>query len=87
MNITKVNKAIVGKRALIEGKWEFLEFDSVGIVTEIKTIDELIIIYLDNQSKFVGEVNKIVFEEKETIDFIKSTPENNEIIIFRVKLL
>ena len=87
MNINKIDDMLVGNRGLIEGKWEFLEFDSVGTVTEVAELGKLLIIHLDNRSKFVGEVNKIRHEGKDTIDFIRCTQVGNEIIVFRVTLL
>ena len=86
MNINKIREMLIEKRVFIEGKWELLEFDSAGTVSEVKILDKLLVIHLDNQSKFVGEVNKVRHEEN-YIDFIKSFSNGNEIIVFRVTLL
>lgn len=87
MNINKIKDMLTGKNVLIEGKWEYLEFDSVGIVTEVKLVEDLLVIHLDNKSKFVGVANRLRLEDADTLDFVKSTLDGNEIIIFRVKIL
>ncbi|GLI56765.1 hypothetical protein PM10SUCC1_22790 [Propionigenium maris DSM 9537] len=87
MNLNELRELLKGRRVLIEGKWELLEFDSVGIVNGVEEIDDLLVITLDNQSKFIGRVTRVKYEDSNTLDFISTTPEENEIIIFRVKPL
>jgi|GEM_PF-2601186 len=87
MNLNELRQLLKGRRVLIEGKWELLEFDSVGVVNGVEEMDDLLIITLDNQSKFVGKITKVVYEDSNTLDFISATPEENEIVVFRVKPL
>ena len=87
MNLNELRELLKGRRVLIEGKWELLEFDSVGVVNGVEEMDDLLIITLDNQSKFIGRITRVVYEDSNTLYFISATPEENEIIVFRVKPL
>jgi len=87
MNVNELREVLEEKRVLIEGKWELLEFDSVGVVCGVEEMGDLLVITLENQSKFVGRVTRVVYEDSNTLDFISTTPEGNEIVVFRVKPL
>ncbi|WP_372713906.1 hypothetical protein [Ilyobacter sp.] len=87
MELEKLKSLMMNKEVMVESRWELIEIDSVGSVKEISKLNKLFVMILDNDTKIVCKVDEIQYEDVDTVNFIHITPEGDEIIIFRVKII
>ncbi len=87
MNLEEIKDLLIGKEVMIESRWEFIEIDSVGRIKEISKLNRLFIFIMDNKTKIVCKVDQVERQDDGTINFINITPDRNEIIVFRIKLI
>ncbi|WP_320046432.1 hypothetical protein [uncultured Ilyobacter sp.] len=87
MELEKLKTLLLNKEVMVESRWELIEIDSVGFVKEISKLNKLFIMILDNDTKIVCKLDEVQYENEDTVNFIHITPDKDEIIIFRVKII
>lgn len=87
MELEKLKTLLLNKEVMVESRWELIEMDSVGSVKEISKLNKLLIMILDNDTKIVCKVDEVQYENEDTVNFIHITPDKDEIIIFRVRII
>ncbi|WP_319201825.1 hypothetical protein [uncultured Ilyobacter sp.] len=87
MELEKLKTLLLNKEVMVESRWELIEIDSVGSVKEISKLNKLLVIILDNDTKIVCQVDEIQYENDDTVNFIHITPDKDEIITFRIKII
>ncbi|WP_319370658.1 hypothetical protein [uncultured Ilyobacter sp.] len=87
MELEKLKKLLINKKVMVESRWELIEIDSVGSVKEISKLNKLFIMILDNDTKIVCKVDEVQYENEDTVNFIHITPHQDEIVIFRIRII
>lgn len=87
MELKNLKDLLINKEVMVESRWELIEIDSVGYVKEISKLNKIFIMILDNNTKIVCKADEVRYEDEDTVNFINITPDGNEIIIFRVRII